>query len=515
MARILFWPVLGLALVLAACGANRDMLREWQRHESAYYQEYVNSAQGKGIAPEPLGNDFEKEVAKLQEMRKRWDGALKAVEEGKEEVFFTPPPSRFKALLPAGNNPTAAAEALSHEFSLEDLEILAVLRNPGVKASEDSLRGTIETYSQVWNLDEILRQYTAFTADLMTGIGPAKGREPIQMKFPFPGVLALKGEIVTQEVKASRETLDIARRTAVTLARKSFWSLLFVRRSQQITGQMLELLKHLEAVATNRYETGKTSFQDMIKIRIERDKLGEELKTLEQRQRNLEVKILEIVNLPPETAVGLPVAQPPSRQIQPPETLYALALTNRQELKQLRASVGKMEQMIAMAETAIYPVYSLNLSLYANEPIKQVGTARTREPFATTTTASMGAGLPKLPWYGTNDAYLRETRQKLRALREELKGAEDQTFFAVREAWFGVDRALREEALYDDRVVKLSEAALEVSTRGYETGKVSFADVINSYTGWLKDKLALEKERSDLGVAQADLDQALGTSRRQ
>ena len=169
-----------------------------------------------------------------------------------------------------------------------------------------------------------------------------------------------------------------------------------------------------------------------------------------------------------------------------------------------------MERLILLAETAVYPVYSLNLSLFEDEAISQVGTWRTKEPFPETTTAAVGAGLPKMPWYGKNDAYLRETQQKLEALRKDLRKAEEATFFGVREAWFRLDRARREEALYAEQVVKLSQEALEVSTRGYETGLVSFADVIASYTNWLKANLSLPRKQSDLGVSRAQLQEAVG-----
>ena len=165
-----------------------------------------------------------------------------------------------------GKSPLWPEEVLAKGFTLEDLEILALLRNPGVKGAERTLRASIEAYSQVWNLDEILRQYTAFTEGLMTGIGPMEGGESMELKFPFPGVLALKGEIVTQEVTASREMLGIARRMAITQSRQAYWELLFTIRAQKITEEMLIHLKHLEAVATVRYETGKTSFQDLIKV---------------------------------------------------------------------------------------------------------------------------------------------------------------------------------------------------------------------------------------------------------
>ena len=75
-----------------------------------------------------------------------------------------------------------------------------------------------------------------------------------------------------------------------------------------------------------------------------------------------------------------------------------------------------------------------------------------------------------------------------------------------------MDKAKREAALYRDTVVDLSKSALDVSTRGYESGTVSFADVIGSYTNWLDVGLALARKVSDIGVARAELEQAVGTS---
>jgi outer membrane protein TolC len=75
-----------------------------------------------------------------------------------------------------------------------------------------------------------------------------------------------------------------------------------------------------------------------------------------------------------------------------------------------------------------------------------------------------------------------------------------------------LDRAKREETLYAEGIVDLSKAALEVSTRGYETGMVSFADVIDSYSNWLKAHLALVRKQSDLGMARAELEEAVGAS---
>ncbi len=500
---------LGITIFIQACTGYQELRRSWETYEPApIYRDYSKPRKPRELHTTPANENFKREVQKLQEMKKKWEDALKSPERG--NTFYKPDPSRLSLLLPAAKESSLAREVLAKGFSLEDLEILALLRNPGVKAGERNLQASIEAYSQVFHLDEILRQYNVFTKDLMPGIGPMAEGESIELKFPFPGVLALKGEVATREVEASWEREVMAKRMAVSQARQAYWNLLYNIRVQKITGEMLVLLRHLEAVATKRYETGRTSFQDLIKIRIERDKMEEELKTLREQQRNWEVKILEILSLPPGTIVGSPAARTPQAEVPPLESLFSIALGKRQELREMRAMIGKMERMIEMAETMIYPPYSLGLSSFSNETIAQTGTMRMKEPFPAKTLASTGAGLPRNPWYGTNDAYLRETRQRLAALREELRKAEDETVTKVREAWFRLDRAKREEELYAGRVVNLSQASLEVSTRAYGTGNVAFADVIMSYTGWLNDNMALAMKRSEMGMAQADLEEVLG-----
>jgi len=168
--------------------------------------------------------------------------------------------------------------------------------------------------------------------------------------------------------------------------------------------------------------------------------------------------------------------------------------------------------MIEMAKRMILPSYSMNLSLYADRSVNQVGTQAGKPTFMTSSAASVGAGLPKLPWYGAQDAYLRETRQKLLALKKELANSEAATHTAVRQAWFVLARAVREFRLYGKSVVKLSQVALSVSNRGYEAGNLSFADVIGSYTLWLDANLALERRRADAGITQAELDKIVGKS---
>lgn len=507
--RYIVAGTLTVLIAAQACTGYRDLKNEIKAYQPPSYI----PAQTRPVAYQAkpsIDTGFKAAKKKMAEAQANWEKNLTSPDE--KTLFFRPDLKILESLRPASGDDGKATAALQAGFSLETLEALTLHRNPGIEAAAYRFRGTVEKFSQVANLDEILRQYTAFTEGLMTGIGPMKGRDPVEMKFPFPGVMSLKGEIAGQEARAAWEGLEMARREAITAARKAFWNLLFNHRALKITADTVGLFRHLESVAKTRYEGGKTSFQDVIKVRIEREILEEELITVQEKQRNITSKIREIVNLPPGSKVGSPVKLRPSTNVPPLDSLYPLADERRQELRQMRAKVGKVERMIEMAETMVLPPYTLNLSLYDDESVNQVGSVAMKETFPAVTTAATGSGLPKMPWYGTNDAFLRETRQKLKALKAELIQIEAATETLVRNSWFDLDRAKREETLYRQTVVKLSQAALEVSTRGYETGKVMFADVIASYNIWLRANLTLARKESDLGNARAELERVLGTS---
>ena len=103
--------------------------------------------------------DFRNQKTRLEETSRRWEESLNA--SGTDTRFFSPAPDRLSALEPAGRDAAAAAQALAAGFTLETLEILALLRNLGVISAEKTFQGKLQAYSQVSNLDEMLRQYSA------------------------------------------------------------------------------------------------------------------------------------------------------------------------------------------------------------------------------------------------------------------------------------------------------------------------------------------------------------------
>ncbi len=447
---------------------------------------------------------FAAETATIESMRDRWE---KRVGQRMTTIGQTDIPP---AVIEAAADDARTLDLLRPHFSLETTQALIGLRNRSIRGAAQRFRAALEGFDQVTQLDEILRQYSAFTESVMPGVGPMKSPDAIQMRFPFPGLTALKGQVAEKNVAAEKESLDLTQRDTIAQGRKAYWNLLYIHRAQRITRDMLDRLNQLESVATTRYGAGKTSYQDVVKIRISREKLVEQLATLKEQRANLETELLALINLPPGPAVGVPEPLTPGKRVPELASLYPLALQNRQELRRMRAMLGKMDRMVAMGETMIQPSFSQNHSLFTDEAVLQVGSAGMKPTFGTTVSPTRGEGLPKNAWFGIQDAYLRETRRKRDALGDDLVDAEARTQWMVRTAWFDLDLARREWSLYEDRLLALSQTSLEVSTRGYESGGVSFADVISAYTGWLDVNLAGQRRISDVGIARAELERRVG-----
>jgi outer membrane protein TolC len=319
-------------------------------------------------------------------------------------------------------------------------------------------------------------------------------------------VTALKGKVAEDSVRMAAEKLSMDRRKAVTAVRKAYWNLLFTSEARAITSETLDLFNHLESVADTRYRSGKANFQDVNKVIIRTQLLKEDLVTLGEKEQNLKVSLLTLLSLSPDTPVGAPEKKRPSRDLPDLSGLYARAMEHRQEIRLISAKQSRATGMLEMAETMILPPFTLNLSSYSDAAVVQAGSAAMKPTFPES------PRLPPKPWFGTNDAWLAQTRQKIAAIKANRVAAVTMTQREVRAAWFALDRAIREEALYSKSIVGLSRSTLDVSTKGYEAGKVSFADVIQSYTGWLKARTALARKRSDMGVARARLDAATGIS---
>ena len=402
------------------------------------------------------------------------------------------------------------AARLKSGLVLRDLEIFTALRNPNILAAQKKVSAEIQSFNQVLDLETSLEQFSAFTEGLALKAGPLNMKGAVRLKHPFPGVGALKGQVVDHQVDILNQQRVIALKNAVTSARTEFWEYIHVRAAREITRETMAALERLKGIATALYEAGKTSFQDVIKINIRMAALSEDLVTLERREETIRIRILELMNMPQDFALGPPRTDAPDKPFPPPAELVALGLTHNQGLNILKATIQKTKKMIWIAESMVLPDYALNFALNEDEAINTTGTGAPKPAFPVKRMAAMKNGLPARPWYGIDDPWLRSIKEKLIGLKHRLAGAEKRTARKIQDAWFAMDKANRERLLYERRILDLSASALRVSTSEYESGAVPFSQAIGSYMDWLNIRLGISEKHTRFKISIAELERLTG-----
>ncbi len=473
------------------------------------------------FAIRPSSDILEQKTASREAMLSVDESQIQILKQGYEKDLYGPvddavtmgvDEKTLARLSPTGDDPEAAAEFIRQKIDLKEIKAIAALRNTDIKAARKKVLAEIQSFDQVTHLDDSLQQYAAFTAALNNRVGPLKTKDSIKAEHPFPGLVALKGRIVQSQVDMLVEQMKIAGKQVLQDVENAYWELAYTTRSIRIIHETMAAFDRLLDVAASLYKSGRTSYQDVIKVTIKIEELNEELVTLENEADNAKIRLLELMDLPADTIMGPVKTASLPETIPPPEKLLPIARDHRQELAAIRFQISKLQSMVEMAESMKQSSFTLGLSYFEADHVNTAGTDAPQQAFAEKTMASMKNNQPVKPWYGVDSPWLQQTRQTLAGLEHTLVARENATDRMVYNAWFKTDKNLRELDLYQNRILPLTKSALDVSTREYETGSIPFSQAIGSYTDWLNVKLTIAQKTKDLGVSFAALETVVGTN---
>ncbi|WP_022666231.1 TolC family protein [Desulfospira joergensenii] len=482
----------------------------WARADYAGMKKELDTYQSPDFFPSFEGPGPVKEGVKQRPKTDEIDAVFRlkqalASELEKFRFFIPADPALLKEIRLLAGDQEKCTALIEKQVDPEEILILAISRNPGLRAAKKEVKAKLAAYDQVASMDDILKTYDSFIKGSANRAGPDPAmKNSIRLSWPSPGLTALKGRAVDADAAIALENLAIMEKNIITLTRKIYWDLALVDESARITRDTIKALERLREVATSLYRSGRTSFQDVIKINIRLALLEQDLATYRLQRRNIEARLLENLNLPAESRVGAVGQLPLLPKIPLPETLYPVAGKERQEIKLIRHRITKLQAMVEMAESMTDDSFSLGFSFNDHD---WTGTS---SGFLKKTLASGKNNQPKRPWNGIAQPWLEQTRQALAGLEQNLIQEKKASERMIREAWFEADKNLRELTLFESKILALSQSALDVSSREYETGSIPFSQAISSYTDWLGIRLAIAEKRTGLGKSVAELEKRIG-----
>ncbi|CAI8860624.1 MULTISPECIES: TolC family protein [Methylococcus] len=387
----------------------------------------------------------------------------------------------------------AATQVNLPQVSLEQLIQEARDHNPEIHAMRQRWESARAVVPQVQTLPDpkIAVGYT----DIAPMKGPMYG---ISQEIPFPGKLALKGEIASREAERTEQDYLATQLTVIARLKELFYELCFIHKSNQVITKNKSLLEGFAKTAEGRYSVGQAAQQDILRAQTEISRLLARLAILEQRRQSLHAEINRILNRLPSDPLGAP------QEIRITPMRHALTELNtllEQGSPLLRGQQKGLErgnQAVALANRQYYPDFELDAR-------GQHDTAMHAEGYQVMLRVQVPLYFATKQRQGVREAVASREAvfQDLQALRQDLLAR-------IKDNVAQAERAEQLVRLLRDGIIPQSRLTLASAQASYAVGKVDFLTLLNSLLTLQENELEFHGEITEHEKALARLEAIIG-----
>ncbi len=501
-----------LTVLVGGCANHRletyEELRSTEIQQPAYYhtevEKRVSDTESEPIVePDPFFSEIETKVLKYQQ---QWQDQLES-ETPMPNLFYDLSRGSVKVYRQLSSSPEAAKARLAQSIELELLIALGYEWNPGLKSAREKIRAILEQYPQAVYLENVLRQYNAFTKQLDTKAGPMSHKEMMAMKFPFPDTLTLKGQIVTEDVLIAQKEFEIALRDLVTEIRLAYYDYLFVVEAIRINEENQELLQQMIAIAQTKFRVGQGKFSNIIMAQVELSKLADAIITLEEQRETIIARLNTLLNTSTDLPLGTPMPIEEESIISTLAELYELAVQKRQEIQKQKLAISKMSLAVEMAKQMTYPDPTLGASYFE---YRSMGNLKQMENMPMTFSTRRTLNPANISWFGHRNSYIHEMNVKVEAMEHLIEELESSLRFVVKKHHFGIETANRSILLYRQTLLSQARQALEAANTAYQAAQIDFLSFLEAQRTLLDLRIVEQRALRDYRQHLAQLEQAVG-----
>jgi outer membrane protein, heavy metal efflux system len=377
-------------------------------------------------------------------------------------------------------------------------EVLA--RNPELVAARKQWEAATNRIAQARSLDDpilsvqlwnIPQPFKATQAD-NTIIG-------LSQNLPFPGKLALKGDMASRSAEMTEQSVRAKERELVVRMKQAYYDVFLAQKAVQIHHEQVELVRQFVAIATTKFRAGKGSQADVLKAQVELSLLLQHLPVLGQRRKTAEAMLNTLLDRDPASPVGMaeePAQLPLEESV---DNLNRLALHDRPELKAAELDVQRSEQSRALAQRQYYPDFNVAFQRFQNY--------QTNDGFGAYVAMSIPFAFWTKPKY---DAGVQEAEAAVSVAQAQQHTLENLTRFQINDLMAKLRATDQVATLYRTTILPQAEQSLESARAGYRAGKGGFLDLIDTQRAWRGFQLEYYKALVDRQYRLAELEQVVG-----
>ena len=323
----------------------------------------------------------------------------------------------------------------------------------------------------------------------------------LSQNLPFPGKLALKGDVASRSAEMTEQTVRAKERELVARLKQTYYDLFLAQKAVEIHHEQVELLRQFVEIANAKFRGGKGSQVDVLKAHVELSLLFQHLPVLKQRRETAEAKLNTLLDRKPASPLGM--AQEPSQRPfeKPIDDLHRLALNDRPELKAAELDVQRSEQSRALAQRQYYPDFNVAFQRFQN--------FQANDGFGAYVAMSIPFAFWTKPKY---DSGVQEAEAAVAVAQAQQHTLENLTRFQVNDLLAKLKATDQVATLYRTTILPQAEQSLDAARVGYRAGKAGFLDLIDTQRAWRGFQLEYFTALVERQHRLAELEQVVGTT---
>ena len=410
------------------------------------------------------------------------------------------------SLLLLAGSPAALAQTSRPVDSAARLADLAVKVNPGlaavtlrVKALQQRVHG-----AGAWMDPMVSLTYMNMPVDRWApGGSPMSGiKLAIKQPFYWPGKIKARQALAEAQVAEQRVTIAERKVQLRAMVKRAYYRLALVRHMREVTAEHIKLVDQLQDAVRIKYEVGKVGQHDLLRLKVMRSKLADDLKRFDRDDAALTSMINATLRRKADTAIATPARIITPAPSQDAAALVAAAVSARPLLKRYLAQARTRRAMARRATREGYP----NISAWFAYTIRVAAGMDPGTNFIT-----MGVGMP-LPLSRERRWGSKKREAELGAkMAEQMRQMElDRIRASLGRVVATWKRAVQEARTYRTNLMPAARKTLDATFTAYQVDRAGFASLFQAEVQLLKFKRTIRRAEATAALARVEAEALIG-----
>lgn len=166
--------------------------------------------------------------------------------------------------------------------SLQDYLSIAAQNNPELQAIQYRYESALEKVVEVGSPPNTTISIGYFAQEVETRVGAQKAKISATQMLPWFGTLTAKEESAKFKAAAQLNNYDFAKRNLFLNVKTAYFNMYELKGKEGIILENIAILKTFESLALNELENNRSTMVDVLKIRMEKNELSNQLNTVQE-----------------------------------------------------------------------------------------------------------------------------------------------------------------------------------------------------------------------------------------